>query len=506
MVSALNQKGWLDRLTAQMDLRKMRLRLLRSYLDGDAPLPEGAEGVREAYQAFQRIARTNYGEVATDAVAERMTPSTIRVGDNADDDDVAREIWNASRLDIWSSDVHRDMLGLSKGYVVVQPDIDTGDAEIVYQRPEQAFVEHDPSRPDKRRAGVLIFRDDVFYQDHAYLHLPGKVWHYTRAAYSSILQTGRKQFIETFQGGWQPDEDFNGVDDAGKPTGLKAVPIIPFINRAELSEFEPHIDLLNRINWTILQRLVITAMQAYRQRAVKGELPEKDESGQAIDYGQLFKPGPGSLWELPEGVDLWESSTTDLGGILESSKADILMFAAVTRTPMASLMPESQNQSAEGASFAREGLVFKTDDRIARASASWGEVMSMAIELQTGKAPDKVYVDFMPAERQSMTERYDALSKAGNDVPWRTKMTKILGFSGDEVDRMAAERAEDAMLAATLAPPPLPASLANPPAPGAPPDTAVPGAIVVPPPILPGAAKKADRASQPPDVVKPSGT
>lgn len=506
MVNTLTPEQWLNRLAAQMDLRKIRLRLLRSYLDGDAPLPEGAEGVREAYRAFQRISRTNYGEVATDAVGERMTASTIRVGDNADDDDVARDIWNSNRLDIWSGDVHRDMLGLSKGYVIVQPDLDSGDVEIVYQRPEQAFVEHDPSRPDKRRAGVIIYRDDVYDTDHAYLHLPGKVWHYSRMAYSSILQTGRKQFIETFQGGWGADLDFNGDDNAGKSTSLKAVPIIPFINRAELSEFEPHIDLLNRINWTILQRLVITAMQAYKQRAIKGDLPEKDEDGNAIDYGELLKPGAGNVWTLPDGVELWESGQTDLTGILESVKSDILMFAAVTRTPMSSLMPESQNQSAEGATFAREGLVFKADDRIARASASWAEVMSMAIEIQTGTAPDKVYVDFQPAERQSMAERYDALSKAGNDVPWRTKMTDILGFSGDKVDRMAAERAEDAMLAATLAPPPLPASLANPPAPGAPPDTAVQGAIVVPPPILPGAAKKADRASQPPDVVKPSGT
>jgi hypothetical protein len=52
-----------------------------------------------------------------------------------------------------------------------------------------------------------------------------------------------------------------------------------------------------------------------------------------------------------------------------------------------------------------------------------------------------------------MAERYDALSKAGTDVPWRTKMTDILGFDGEKVDRMAAQRAEDAMLAATLAPP-----------------------------------------------------
>ncbi|MEU6641246.1 hypothetical protein ABZ863_01710 [Saccharomonospora sp. NPDC046836] len=58
---------WLDDLAQRMDNRRARLGLLRCYLDGDAPLPEGAEGCREAYKQFQRKARTNLAEVITDA-------------------------------------------------------------------------------------------------------------------------------------------------------------------------------------------------------------------------------------------------------------------------------------------------------------------------------------------------------------------------------------------------------------------------------------------------------
>lgn len=453
---------WLNYLTRRMDERAPRLALLRRFIEGDAPLPEGAEGVREAYRAFQRIARSNYGEVVVDATGERMTPSIIRVGTSAEDDDKARKLWKDNRLDVWATDVHRDMLGLSKGYVTVQRDFDSGDVEVVYERPEQCYVEHDPSRPDKRRAGIKIYRDMVEQRDYAYLHLPGVVWRFWRHCFDSTMVLSKPRLIERFQGGWYADAEYNGVTEedpdgyigAGQPTGLNVVPIVPFINRGEIGEFEPHIDLLNRINWVILQRLVITAIQAYKQRGLKGDLPETDEDDNPIDYGEMFKPGPGSLWKLPEGVDIWESGQTDLGGILESAKADILELAASTRTPMSALMPESANQSAEGASFAREGLVFKTNDRISRAKSSWVEVVKLMLTLLTGEEPDEVDVDFLPAERQSMAERYDALSKAGTDVPWRTKMSDILGFDGAKIDRMAAERAEDAMFAATLAPPP----------------------------------------------------
>lgn len=429
---------WLTDLALRMDNRRARLGLLRSYLDGDPPLPEGAEGCREAYKQFQRKARTNFAEVVTEAVGNRMKVANFLVGESNSDDDTARRIWKRNHLGVWSADVHRDMLGLSAGYVCVQPGEDMP-WDIVYERPEQVITDHDPRRPDKRRAALKIYRDDVQGWDAAYLHVPGQVYRWRRDI--PVVQ-GRKQPITTYSGGWLPD--------SAQETGLSAVAIVPFVNRGGMGEFETHVDVLDRINWNVLQRLVIVAMQAYRQRATKGDLPETDEAGSPIDYNAVFKPGPGALWQLPEGVELWESAQADLSGILDSSKDDLLTLAAVTHTPMSQLMPDSQNQSADGAAFAREGLVFKTEDRIERAKVSWAEVLRLAFELErgAGNAPE-IEVEFLPPERQSMAERYDALTKAGADVPWRTKMTDILQFDGDKVDRMAAERAEDVMLAAT---------------------------------------------------------
>lgn len=432
---------WLGHLATRLDSDRARISRLRSYTNGEAPLPEGADGCREAYAKFQRKARTNFGELVSEAVSDRMVPSGIRVGDNNEDDDQARTIWKTNRLSIWSADVHKDMLEVGCGYVCVQPGKDG--PEITYQRPEQTIVDVDPSRPDKRRAGLMVYRDDVFQVDHAYLHLPGHVYHYVREA---PWINGEPRPFDMVAGKWELFEDY--------PSGLDSIPIVAFVNRRGQGEYEPHLDLLDRINWGILQRLVITAMQAYRQRATKGDLPETDESGAPIDYNEMFKPGPGALWQLPDGVDLWESAQTDIGGILDANREDIKQLAAVTRTPMSVLMPDSQNQSATGAAFSREGLVMKTEDRINRAAASWSEVFRLAFALERGSEANvpQIDVDFLPPDRPTMAERYDALGKAGSDVPWRTKMTRILGFDGDEVDRMAAERAEDALISSLTAP------------------------------------------------------
>jgi hypothetical protein len=411
-----------------MDLRQGRLSRLRAYMDGNAPLPEGAAGCRDAYQRFQRKARTNFGELIVDATAERMTVAGFRVGSSESDDDLARTIWKRWRGAVGSMDVHRDMLGLSAGYVMVQPG--RSGALITYERPEQAITDADPLDPNTVRAGLKVYRDTAEGFDRAFLHLPGAVYLFGR-------EFGRvDEMIEiplSVSGGWEPVGE--------RATGLDFVSIYPFHNRDGQGEFETHTDVLDRINFDVLQRLVITAMQAYRQRAIKGDLPLEDDKGNEIDYGEMFKPGPGSLWQLPEGAELWESQTADLTPILAACKDDIEHLAAVTRTPMAALMPEGANQSAQGADYAREGLIFKAQDRINRAGPVWDAVMGAALAIETGAASpvDDVETQWLPPERRTLAEKADAANKA-TDLPWRDRMTNIWQFSADQVDRMEVNR------------------------------------------------------------------
>ena len=131
-----------------------------------------------------------------------------------------------------------------------------------------------------------------------------------------------------------------------------------------MGEFEHVKDDLDRIILMVLQRVQVAVLQAFRQRAVKGSLPEKDAQGNVIDYNVLFSSDPGALWNLPNGVELWESAGVDLTPILESVKGDVRDLAGRTRTPLYYFYP-NEGGSAEGAVTQREGLIFRATARTA---------------------------------------------------------------------------------------------------------------------------------------------
>lgn len=249
-------------------------------------------------------------------------------------------------------------------------------------------------------------------------------------------------------GGWETD----GLNSG--PTGLDIVPIVEFVNRDGIGEFANHTDLIDRINWITLQRLLIVGMQAFRQRALEDgskegdAMPDTDEDGEPIDWNKEFVAGPDALWVLPPGVTIWESQPGDVQQILTAAKEDIRQFAAVTHTPMSEFVPDGENQTAEGAALAREGTVKASEDRMERFTSSWDDIGSCA--LQIDGVDGQVRTQWMPAATPSMSERYDALSKAGDDVDWRTKMEDILGYPADRVDEMEARRVSDALLASQI--------------------------------------------------------
>jgi hypothetical protein len=238
------------------------------------------------------------------------------------------------------------------------------------------------------------------------------------------------------------------------------VPVVRFVNRADMygrgqGEFEPHLSILDRINYTVLSRLEIATLQAFRQRAIKG-VPTHDQEGNEVNYDDIFNADPGAMWQLPDTGEIWESGQVDLNPLRQAIRDDVQDLAAVTRTPLFYLTPDSANGSAEGAALAREGLVFKTKDRIVQAGESWEQVMAIAFAFagDTERASRRdMECLWAPPERFSLAERYDAASKAqAAGVPWRTVMTEVLQFSPQQVDRMSAERTTDALLAQPLPP------------------------------------------------------
>lgn len=449
---------WLHRLLNRLADDSVRFQVLDDYYRNENSIPVHADkSVRDAYRRLMRISRTNWAELVVEAVRERMRPAGFKTGAEGDElgDSEAWRIWQANALDADSSLVDRAALSMSKAYVIVgQVDDDLGAPLITPEDPRQVITESVPGRRRKQRAGIKVLRDDVAKVDRVYLYLPGKVIQAEREA------TGETLTVDTDRWEW--------TSEANLPDGMgDVVPVVPFVYRPDMAghgtgEFEDHLPLIDRINYDILNRLEIATLQAFRQRAVKG-VPDRDEDGNEINYDDIFAADPGAMWVMPESAEIWESGQVDLGPLITAIKSDVQDLAAATRTPLFYLTPDAANGSAEGASLAREGLVFKTHDRIVQASESWEQVMSLAFRFagDTERADrGDMEVMWTPPERVSLSERYDAASKAiAAGVPWRTVMLNVLGFSPQEVERMASERAEEAFLTASVTPQPASADI-----------------------------------------------
>lgn len=480
---------WMQQLWRQLSATQKRFTLLEDYRCGRPRLVLGSEAVRSAFARFQRVARSNFADVIVQAMVERMAVRSIRTAKDATDsgDDQAQAMWKANALDIFQSDVYRMMATFGIGYVSLAipseddetddgdaddmggPDVETpGDVDfplITVEDPRQVVTIQDPVNPLRTVAAFKLYHDQMAGEDVAILWLPGRKIVATRPRQARIVPP-------------RPTQDMIGppplvpvtfspagftIDEArSEEYALKAIPVVPFGNRDHVGEFELHLDLLDRINHMILQRIVIATLQAFKQRAIElsdlatddpndpRALPSHDDEGNPIDYDDLFSADPGALWKLPAGAHIWESSQADITQILTSVKDDAMHLAVVTRTPFSMFTPDAANQSAEGAQLQREGLVFKVEDRTRLAGRAWAEVISIGFRMMgdSQRSPvGGITVDWVPAERYSLAERAQADSLA-TSLPWAQKMIRIWGMTPAEMQIAQAQRAQDAMLAA----------------------------------------------------------
>lgn len=428
---------WVDFLTRRMDQARPRLDRLRSYTNGNAPLPEMGPNLKKSWKNFQRRALANSGALIVDSLVERLVPNGILIGESPDNPHAiqARRIWRDNRLDIAFKDAARDAATFGLGYLLVTTDED-GSAVVTRELPEQFYAEPDPLRPWKAIAAVKVWRSTSEGLDHMTVWVDGSRTIWQRHCYDEA-----SKLIKRVQGKW----DLIAADEYdGAP------PVVILENKDHMGEFEAHTGLIDRINTGILYRLVTMAMQTYRQRALKtpadgAGIPDTDEQGNDLDYQDIFEPGPGALWELPPGVEIWESQTVDLTPMLNAVKDDWRELAGETHTPLSAMLPDAANQSASGAEQPTRALVFKAEDRILRFKPALAVMIVRALAVEGVELDgETVEVKFAPPATVSMTERYAAAAQAkaaGESL--ETIQENILGYSPEQIAQDKARRAEE---------------------------------------------------------------
>ncbi len=451
---ARTPEQWLPVLTKRLDDSRPRVQLLKSYMDGDAPLPDAGQDVKESWARFQREARTNWGQLILEAVTDRIVTKGITVGGDSQSE-VARQVqrvWRNNRMDSVFQTWLRDGLAFRQSFLTCWSG-DDGRAVITADSPESMCVAADPLQPWRVQAALRCWRNINVGMDFAY------AWSetgYQRFARPSMYTNdiGNTVLTSLVQGKWYPDTEFV---ETGKPP-----PVVVFNNPSGVGEYESHLDVINRINNGVLRRLVIEAMQAFRQRALKAAdgsdgLPRKDENGNDIDWGKIFTPAPGALWDLPPGLELWESQSTDIQPLLMASKDDVRALAAVTRTPLPMLMPDNANTSAAGATAAEAGYISKCASRLAEAKIGAEAILVKALETEGVVGLDELTVEllFEPVERVTLTEKYQAMQmgRAAGE-PIQALEADVLGLSPEQIRQNDIRRASEAMTAMLSTPVP----------------------------------------------------
>lgn len=440
MLSAAKTPGsddwWLLRLATAKGADFRRMGRLRDHYDGTIDVPDGSIApMREVYRRFTNLGRHNVARLIVQAVTSRMIPrgATIRGRSSAEEDAAVQAVWDDSRMDLQMRELATDLAVYGTGTAVVHED-----GTIVRQDPWTVITETDPSRPWEVLAALVLAWDPVAQADQLTLFVrddDGSIWWRRashRASISAIPSTG---VVWTPGKSWQWDFDRVRIDWASR------IPVVPLTAPGGLGQFEPHLDGLDRINHKAYDQLVILVMQAFRQRAIKGELPDVypdddplGRAGQPINYDEIFSSGPAALWRLPQGAEIWESTVTDITPLTTDIDKEIRHLLAESSTPLYAFTPDAVSGSAEGASLARETLVYKVEDLDARAGVGTADAVALALAARGLTPTGAVQIGWMPADRPSLTERYTIATQAGAAPPRHATWREVLGWTPDQIE------------------------------------------------------------------------
>lgn len=369
-----------------------RLEKCYTYREGTNALPGWGTGQSlSQYDQIIDLSRLNFAWQIVSAHVSRKELRGIQTADStAEGDEVADALVFGSALELQFSDAMLSKATYGRGYLTVVSD-EAGDGpervSVVASDAWQTYAMPDDIRPWLTRAAVTIGWNPVTSEDFVTLYMAGADG---KDGYSVRWVAFRENGESAFPSRDQPLpitltlDDGSWMKEAAVPSpGGQRCQVVQFSTETGKGEFERHYATLDRINHTILQRVVITVMQAFKQRAVSGKFPQHfpeghPRAGEEIDYDALFEAGPDALWFIPEDAKMWESDAVDIRPILEAIQDDLKHLASAASIPMYVLSPDAANGSAEGANAARETQSLKTRRDEKRDKRSLAALMHVA--------------------------------------------------------------------------------------------------------------------------------
>lgn len=453
-----------DLLLTELAGRRSDIRRLYAYYRGDHPLPWAPTEVADAYLALMKMGRSNWCRLIVQAPAERLRVVGLRFSEDSEDlpsdVEVWKRLWQSNRMDLESRMIHNAALIARRGFALVWPSED-GPPSITPEHPSQIIVQYAPGNRRKRTAALKTFDDPATKKRYCTLWTPETVYNWI-ADYQPIATTTATTVATAPQGSaWKPwfDSSLGIYPEADNPMGC--VSVVEFQAHPEmidepLSELDGGVtDVQDRINKTVLDRLVTSNFASFPQKILTGLELEKDDNGDPV---QPFKNAVNRLWTLENPDAKWGTfEVADLAGYIKSVESDIQHLAATTRTPPHYLLGQSGAfPSGDSLKATETGLLAKCGEIRDAFTESHEDVIRLALKADGDPRCEDyaLAMRWMNPESRSDAEVMDAATKQqAIGVPWEAIM-EYIGKTPEEIARMDVMRAEDAANG-LLGPPPV---------------------------------------------------
>jgi hypothetical protein len=372
--------------------------------------------------------RDNFCGTIVDSTNERLHVDSFRIS-GADDGKEAREFWQRSSMDSYSSSVHLEALITGVAYVVVWADA-KGEPTIT-------------PVPSSRMA--------VSYK-------AGSLWELEAAARFEMDSWGRQQVTlwteeYVYEVAYGTTEWDQGVKS---PNPLKMVPVVPFENRSRLG-MEPVSELVNcipiqdAINKTTMDALTASEFAAFPQRFVTGLEIQEDANGNPVEP---YNVGQDKLLQAEDPAAKFGSfAAADLSNYVDLVDMLVQHLATVSRVPSHYFLVNTTTApSGEAIISAEAGLVAKVRERMLHFGESWERVIRLCFAVKNDKRKDAFEMEtrWKDPEYRTEAQHVDALLKLKQlDVPLEFLWHEA-GFSGTQIADFREMRKQDAKAQAEI--------------------------------------------------------
>lgn len=371
---------WLRRLHHELVLRQPSLSLFDAYYRGDHPLPWLPAQAQIEFARILKMTRSNLMGLVVDATAERLALEGFRLPGQEAADAETWSIWKANNLD---EDFDQGLLEALIGgtaYTLVEPN-GTDVPNIYIEHASQAIVAYRPGSNRRRKAaGLKLWVDDW----------TGKL--------CATLDLG--EWLYKFQtdlpaGGWSPESitwDRRIVAGEGWPVvnplgevALTELPNNPRLLTGGVSEIADVIDVQDRLNKTIADRLITQDFGAFPQKWATG-YPETTEDGDPVEPIDIGRDRVVTTDVAETKFGQWESAPLD--PYSAAKREDAKDISSRTRVPAQYLLGEMSNVNGETLRASESGLVAKCRQRIRSFGGGAVETMRLARKAAGLEVPD----------------------------------------------------------------------------------------------------------------------